>query len=761
MIRKIKNEDVEDLRAAVTIFELPDAIEEVVRNSVEGGAKAIRIRLLGKRSFEVSDNGNGVSPEGMNYIGERYYTSKDNHQGESLSSLVSSSKSIIITSRVRYQYVGLLKSIIGTQHGSISEVPMSVGTVVVVNNLCEKYPVRRTRMDCIPQRTVESKLLTRLRSISTAVKSEVVIYFNDVPLSKELLYDDHSLELTRTLDVTNSKYSIRGTVWYMTQSHQTEKLVSINNWPCKYPLLTDVMGMLVQKATKKKGDYKFYYSFIFKISVESDHGSTQLFRVPEIGMQLIINKPDDLVCDFARSISKHLLDIGYNPPTSLGLVENVWVCTVEKADYKKQQQQHRQEQLQLASKEASQDVKGRDTQPQNSSLGCGEQSISRSTSHQVEKQQSELSTVMDWSSLGKQREGSHLSSNVSTVPATDWSNPQGGHNTTTLKEKTSTLSRLQPSAIITVAGQSDSMTASMNPTMMKKKVQFSTPIKRIRSEKVVKRPSIQQLKEALSISEVPKSSDDCLVGFCSYTADRYRTARIQQPVPERGNGTQNEGVSTRRRDVEGMIFIGQSHNQFLVAKTNSYIYFVDQHAADERLSLEKLQHLYTSKQLVRTSNTQKTVKVSLHQREVILNNEQVLTRLGWSFDSKENSIHIRGIPEFHFPEWCAAPRVVEVSADSLVQSAEELSAAGGSPSLVPSVFEKLLASKACRSAIMFGTPLSKDCSTKLITSLSCARDPFHCAHGRPSVAPSLSMSSLPVGNRFRKPDLRNLCPQDE
>src|SRR5690606_35579070 len=55
--------------------------------------------------------------------------------------------------------------------------------------------------------------------------------------------------------------------------------------------------------------------------------------------------------------------------------------------------------------------------------------------------------------------------------------------------------------------------------------------------------------------------------------------------------------------------------------------------------------------------------------------------------------------------------------------------------LRPSCMQKILNSKACRSAIMFGDYLSISQCNELIDSLSQCKLPFQCAHGRPSMVP--------------------------
>jgi DNA mismatch repair protein MLH3 len=54
----------------------------------------------------------------------------------------------------------------------------------------------------------------------------------------------------------------------------------------------------------------------------------------------------------------------------------------------------------------------------------------------------------------------------------------------------------------------------------------------------------------------------------------------------------------------------------------------------------------------------------------------------------------------------------------------------------------LLASKACRSAVMFGDELSNEQSAALISKLLQTRRFDICAHGRPTLAPLLDMGRV-------------------
>lgn len=55
--------------------------------------------------------------------------------------------------------------------------------------------------------------------------------------------------------------------------------------------------------------------------------------------------------------------------------------------------------------------------------------------------------------------------------------------------------------------------------------------------------------------------------------------------------------------------------------------------------------------------------------------------------------------------------------------------------VMPRAVRRVLNSKACRGAIMFGDELDDAQCKTLVSDLAECEHPFICAHGRPSVAP--------------------------
>lgn len=101
--------------------------------------------------------------------------------------------------------------------------------------------------------------------------------------------------------------------------------------------------------------------------------------------------------------------------------------------------------------------------------------------------------------------------------------------------------------------------------------------------------------------------------------------------------------------------------------------------------------------------------------------------------------------------------------DNLREFLYQLEATSGSSFTKPRALIRLLQSKACRGAIMFGDELSYDQARKLVAAVAECDLPFQCAHGalviaffcssflhsystgRPSMVPLLNFGSLPFG----------------
>lgn len=155
-IRAINKGVVHRICAGQVILDLCSAVKELVENSLDAGATSIEISLkdYGAGSFQVSDNGSGISPNNFKVLALKHHTSKladfpdlqsltsFGFRGEALSSLCAlgeltvetRTKSETVATHLSFDHSGLLTA--------ERKTARQIGTTVTVKNLFCNLPVR-------------------------------------------------------------------------------------------------------------------------------------------------------------------------------------------------------------------------------------------------------------------------------------------------------------------------------------------------------------------------------------------------------------------------------------------------------------------------------------------------------------------------------------------------------------------------------------------------------------------------------------------
>lgn len=193
-----------------------------------------------------------------------------------------------------------------------------------------------------------------------------------------------------------------------------------------------------------------------------------------------------------------------------------------------------------------------------------------------------------------------------------------------------------------------------------------------------------------------------------------------------------------------------------VGEEGAVVAAIDQHAADERISLEELWATVLSPNThVPTEETQSALwatPLSVREFEVLETNAQLVRRWGWDWRTSANGsaeaetvVYLTRVPTI---------RGTSLGGDALRQFLFQLQSTTASTSQAPRCLYRLLASKACRGAIMFGDYLStKECET-IINALRLTQLPFSCAHGRPTCAPLVRVPPKQHRHRADIPNIR-------
>ncbi|XP_076464022.1 uncharacterized protein LOC143296124 [Babylonia areolata] len=188
----------------------------------------------------------------------------------------------------------------------------------------------------------------------------------------------------------------------------------------------------------------------------------------------------------------------------------------------------------------------------------------------------------------------------------------------------------------------------------------------------------------------------------------------------------------------------------------------DQHAAHERIRLEQLlADVYeksdgvsdTEKRRIRRCDVQPPRTMDLSEEDVRLMQtfRAEFDRIGVRFEvdrERRDRVHAHTMPacmaqrEANDRKRGKDPLSYEYLQIMIREHTQQLLNTSGAKQQLPKQIHRLLATHACKGAIKFGDRLAMSTCHELLSSLSTCDLPFQCAHGRPSIAPLISLTQL-------------------
>lgn len=207
--------------------------------------------------------------------------------------------------------------------------------------------------------------------------------------------------------------------------------------------------------------------------------------------------------------------------------------------------------------------------------------------------------------------------------------------------------------------------------------------------------------------------------------------------------------------------VAQLDSKFIVVNMCGTICLVDQHAADERVGLERLEEALQKRlssndqigherfDLSKLKNIRvdhlmkcipvkdpKSITISPNLSSVITTCKEIIKK--WNFDFDHDPIHHRLVLK-------SLPAICErvATEKDFMQFVKVLGSQTTNAAMVqPAFVKRTLASYACRYAIMFGDTLEDATCRRLLSDLSKCELCFSCAHGRPSIVPLVDMNLI-------------------
>ncbi|XP_043503098.1 mismatch repair endonuclease PMS2-like [Polistes fuscatus] len=189
-----------------------------------------------------------------------------------------------------------------------------------------------------------------------------------------------------------------------------------------------------------------------------------------------------------------------------------------------------------------------------------------------------------------------------------------------------------------------------------------------------------------------------------------------------------------------MKVIGQFNFGFIIVLLENDLFIIDQHATDEKFRFEKLSNetrLKTQKLII-----PKPLNFSYLNETILIEHQKIFESNG--FEIKINAeeqigkrVELIGMPVSF--GWQFGQEDIE-ELIFLIKEGLENKVFFEIPR--PSRVQQMLASRACRSAVMIGTALNNTEMMKLVIQMSQMKNPWNCPHGRPTIRHLFSMSLM-------------------
>ncbi|XP_076235693.1 mismatch repair endonuclease PMS2 [Calliopsis andreniformis] len=186
-----------------------------------------------------------------------------------------------------------------------------------------------------------------------------------------------------------------------------------------------------------------------------------------------------------------------------------------------------------------------------------------------------------------------------------------------------------------------------------------------------------------------------------------------------------------------MEVIGQFNLGFIIARLKDDLFIIDQHATDEKYRFEKLNNetqLKTQRLII-----PKPLNLSSLNETILIEHQKTFEDNGFSFKINPEAecghrAELIGMPvsgSWQFGQEDIEELIFLIREGGVEKKENHI--------FRPSRVRQMLASRACRSAVMIGTALNNNEMQKLVKQMTQMENPWSCPHGRPTIRHLLSL----------------------
>ena len=186
-----------------------------------------------------------------------------------------------------------------------------------------------------------------------------------------------------------------------------------------------------------------------------------------------------------------------------------------------------------------------------------------------------------------------------------------------------------------------------------------------------------------------------------------------------------ERILNRDFKMLDLYVIGQVLGTYIVCQNEFGLFLIDQHAAMERVNYERVQEQFANKKIESIAMLV-PINIELTSSDFIKIKENMLLLEKLGFKIEEFGINTYTIKSH--PTW-----IKEGYEEEIIRTIfDEIINLGPSFDVVR-FNNKLIATIACKMSVRANTPLSKENMEEIIKELVQCKNPYNCAHGRPSI----------------------------
>ncbi|MCR4689984.1 MAG: DNA mismatch repair endonuclease MutL [Lachnospiraceae bacterium] len=197
-------------------------------------------------------------------------------------------------------------------------------------------------------------------------------------------------------------------------------------------------------------------------------------------------------------------------------------------------------------------------------------------------------------------------------------------------------------------------------------------------------------------------------------------------------------VDIRKQEIENFRIVGQIFDTYWILALGDKIYYVDQHAAHEKVMYERLMEHYREKDVFSEPLSPPLIMtLTPKECEILEEYQKDFSKLGFETEHfGENTYALRGVP---MDLYGSGEKELFLSVlDALAEGVGRKD---------PDVILFKIASMSCKAAIKGGQNISEEEARALIKEMLACDNPYHCPHGRPTM---ISVSRQEMEKKFHR-----------